>query len=87
VTVADRAGSWWPFAARNEFGVLDHDVTLPSGQTFYNPMRVMADGTGCEIVFSLRRPPEMTDDDFERDAKAVLDDLTTLKHRMEHAPS
>jgi hypothetical protein len=75
------------FAARNEFGVLDHDVTLPSGRTFYNPMRVTADGAGCEIVFSLRRQPEMSDDDFERDATAVLDDLIRLKRRMEQARS
>jgi len=23
---------------RNTFGVLDHDVTLPSGETVYNPL-------------------------------------------------
>jgi hypothetical protein len=73
------------FAARNEFGVLDHDVTLPSGETFYNPVRVTADGTGCEVVFTLRRQPGMTDDDFKRDADAVLADLITLKRVMERA--
>lgn len=71
------------FAPRNEFGVLDHEVTLPSGETFYNPMRVTADGTGCEIVFSLRRQPGTSDEDFERDANAVLADLTALKRTME----
>jgi hypothetical protein len=73
------------FAARNEFGVLDHHVTLPSGETFYNPVRVTADGTGCEVVFTLRRQPGMTDDDFTRDADAVLADLITLKRVMERA--
>src|SRR5690242_10971434 len=29
------------FTPRNEFGVLDHSVTLPSGETVYNPMRVI----------------------------------------------
>ena len=71
------------FAARNEFGVLDHDVTLPSGETFYNPMRVTVDGTGCEVVFTLRRQPEMSDKDFKRDADAVLADLVALKRVME----
>jgi hypothetical protein len=73
------------FAPRNEFGVLDHDVTLPSGQTFYNPMRVTVDGTGSEIIFILRRQPGMSDEDFVRDAAAVFADLTKLKRVLERA--
>ena len=67
------------FAPRNDFGVLDHDVTLLSGQIVYNPLRVISDGDACEVVFTLRRRPEMTDADFERDADAVAQDLATLK--------
>jgi hypothetical protein len=73
------------FAARNEFGVLDHDVTLPSGETIYNPMRVTVDGTGCEVVFTVRRQPGMSDEDFERDANAVSADLSRLKRVIELA--
>jgi hypothetical protein len=71
------------FAPRNEFGVLDHDVTLPSGETFYNPMRVTTHGSGCEVVFSVRRQPGTSDEDFQRDADAVLADLVALKRKME----
>lgn len=71
------------FAEGNEHGVLDHDVTLPSGEIFYNPMRVIADGEGCEIVFTLRQRPEMSDDDFARDANAVQADLRALKKVIE----
>jgi hypothetical protein len=71
------------FAPHNEFGVLDHHVTLASGKTFYNPMRVTTDGAGCEIVFSLRRQAGVSDEDFERDASAVLSDLIRLKRKME----
>jgi hypothetical protein len=73
------------FAPRNEFGVLDHDVTLPSGETVHNPMRVTVDGTGCEMVFTLRRQSGMSDEDFERDADAVFGDLITLKRVLESA--
>ncbi|HEY6793385.1 MAG TPA: SRPBCC family protein [Kineosporiaceae bacterium] len=73
------------FAPRNQFGVLDHHVTLVSGQSFYNPMRVIADGTGCEVVFTVRRQPGMSAEDFERDARAVLRDLSRLKRLMERA--
>jgi hypothetical protein len=72
-------------APPNGYGVLDHYVTVASGERFYNPMRVVANGTGCEIIFTLRRQPEMTDEEFERDAKAVLGDLMNLKEKAEAA--
>jgi hypothetical protein len=37
------------------------------------------------VVFTLRRQPGMTDDDFTRDADAVLADRITLKRVMERA--
>ena len=72
------------FAPRNQFGVLDHDVTLPSGETVHNPLRVIADGDGCEVVFTLRQRPGMTDADFERDLDAVTKDLAMLKSVLEN---
>jgi len=71
------------FVPRNAYGVLDHDVTLPSGETVNNPMRVIADGIGCEVVFTLRRQAGMSDDDFARDADAVSADLARLKRALE----
>jgi hypothetical protein len=73
------------FAPRNDYGVLDHHVTLPSGETVHNPMRVIPDGDGCEAVFTLRRAEGVTDEDHARDAGAVRADLATLKHLMEDA--
>jgi hypothetical protein len=71
------------FVPRNEYGVLDHDVTLPTGEVVYNPMRVIADGNGCEVVFTLRRRPGMSDEEFARDADAVAADLSRLKRVLE----
>ena len=71
------------FAPRNEYGVLDHDVTLPSGEVIYNPMRVTKYGSGCEVVFPLRRLPGMTDEEFARDAAAVTADHARLKQVVE----
>jgi hypothetical protein len=71
------------FAESNAYGVVDHDVTLPSGETVHNPMRVLPDGDGCEVVFTIRQRPDMTDDDFARDANAVQADLGTLKSLLE----
>lgn len=71
------------FIQHNEYGVLDHYVTLPSGEVVYNPMRVIADESGCEAVFTLRRRLGMNDEDFGADAAAVAADLTRLKQVLE----
>jgi hypothetical protein len=71
------------FVECNDHGVLDHDVTLPSGETIHNPMRVIRDGAGSEVVFTLRRLPNMTDEEFARDAKAVAADLARRKRLLE----
>ena len=70
-------------AEPNPYGVVDHWVTLPTGETFYNPMRVIADGDGCELVFTLRRQPGVSDADFDRDAAAVTADLAAVKRLLE----
>jgi Polyketide cyclase / dehydrase and lipid transport len=67
------------FAPSNEYGVLDHHVVTPSGETVYVPLRAIADGDGCEVIFTLRRSPGMTDAEFERDAALVAADLARLK--------
>ena len=71
------------FADKNTFGVLDHDVTLPSGETFYNPMRVFQNGEGCEVVFTLYLHPGQSDQQFLEDEIAVAKDLRTLKTLLE----
>lgn len=71
------------FVGRNDLGVLDHVVTLPSGESVYNPLRVIPDGAGCEVVFTLRRRPGMSEEAFDDDAAAVLADLATLKRLLE----
>jgi hypothetical protein len=71
------------FAPRNDFGVLDHYVTLNSGEVIYIPMRVIADESGSEVLFTLRRRPGMTDAEFKADADAVAADLARLKHVLE----
>jgi hypothetical protein len=71
------------FAERNQFGVLDHEVTLPSGVKVYNPMRIFPNNDGSELVFTLYRRPDMSDQDFAEDAKAVERDLTRLKDLLE----
>jgi hypothetical protein len=71
------------FAAANEFGVLDHVVTLPDGRSILTPMRVVPNGEGSEVLFTLFQLPEMTDDQLARDAGMVEADLNSLKAVLE----
>jgi len=70
------------FVAPNDLGVLDHDVTLPSGETVTNPMRVMPNGDGCDVVFTVRRRG-MTDAELAADVDAVSRDLAKLRALLE----
>jgi hypothetical protein len=44
---------------------------------------VVADGNGSEVVFTLRRRPGMTDEEFARDADLVAADLARLRQLLE----
>ncbi|MCL3836345.1 SRPBCC family protein [Aeromicrobium duanguangcaii] len=70
------------FVPRNDLGVLDHDVTLPSGTTVTNPLRVLAHPEGAEVLFTVRQI-ELTDEEFERDCRLVEQDLETLRGLLE----
>jgi hypothetical protein len=71
------------FAAKNEFGVLDHWVTPASGVEIYVPMRVVSNGNGSEVIFTLIQSPDMSDAAFAADATMVEQDLGTLKRVLE----
>jgi len=72
------------FAPSNEFGILDHDVTLPDGDTVRNPMRVIPNGDGCDVVFTVRRLPGVSETEFAADIDAVTADLAALRTLMGH---
>jgi Polyketide cyclase / dehydrase and lipid transport len=71
------------FAPSNDFGILDHDVTLPIGETVRNPMRVIPNGDGCDVIFTVRRRPGMSESDLAADVDAVTADLAALRTLME----
>lgn len=89
-----RAGDGWlvdgpageakvQFTPPNAYGVLDHSVRTDLDERVYVPMRVIANGTGAEVLLTLFRTPEMTHETFERDAATVKRDLAALKELLE----
>jgi hypothetical protein len=62
------------FSERNAHGVLDHQVTPPRGAPVYVPLRVIANGRGCNLVLTVLR---------RADAAWVLRDLHAAKRILE----
>ena len=74
------------FTPTNAHGVLDHVVELPTGERVYNPLRVVPAGIDearCEVVFTVRQRPGMSDEQFEADVAAVESDLERLRALLE----
>ena len=70
------------FSQTNRYGILDHTLTPENGPAMLNPMRVMPNGSGSEVVFTLFQR-EMSDEEMARDAAAVARDLAALKVLLE----
>ena len=71
------------FAPRNNFGVIDHTVTIDSGLRVFNALRVVPNDDGCEVMFTLLHLPGMSEAQFAADAAHVAKDLATLKTMLE----
>lgn len=71
------------FSDRNAYGVLDHWVYPQPNVQIYVPMRVVSNGSGCELILTLFRQPEMTDEKFAADAEWVMRDLAAAKKLLE----
>ena len=71
------------FTERNDFGVLDHYVIPKLGTEIYIPMRVIANGAGSELIFTLFRLPDMSDEKYAEDTEWVMWDLNALKKLLE----
>lgn len=72
-------------AERNDLGVVDHHVRLASGEMLV-PMRVVPNGDGSEVVFTVFRAPGMADDAFAADVAQVEYDLARLRDVLEGRP-
>lgn len=70
-------------APKNNFGILDHYVIPLPNFTVYVPMRVVSNGKGSEVIFTLFQYPGMTDKSFKKNQALVAEDLSTLKKVME----
>ena len=71
------------FVEKNDLGVLDHDVIPEKGPTMRNPMRVVRNGSGSEVTFTMFRQPGVSEAKFAEDEQWVAKDLRRLKNLLE----
>lgn len=71
------------FSEPNNHGVLDHAVIPDNGPAMHNPMRVVANGDGAEVIFTLFQRDGMSDDEMAADAGMIARDLAALKALLE----
>jgi len=68
------------FTPPNEFGILDHYVTVSPELQVYVPLRVVANGEdGSEVLFTIFRLPGMDEAQFAADIALVRTDLAGLQ--------
>jgi hypothetical protein len=56
---------------------------VEAGEEITVPMRVVANGTGSEVLLTMFQLPGISDDQFAQDAEMVARDLQSLKLVME----
>ena len=71
------------FVPPNDFRVADHFVSPAPGVEIHVPLRVLQNGSGSEVVFTLFRSPDMPSEKFAEDLRLVTQDLQTLKRVLE----
>ena len=71
------------FTGPAEHGILDHRVTLAPDMQVFVPMRVVPNEEGSEVLFTLFRPPAMTEVRLQQDMALVAADLQRLKQILE----
>lgn len=71
------------FTPKNSYGIVDHYVTLKSGIEIYVPMRVITNRSGSELLFTLFREADMSDEKYASDLELVKQDLNALRDLLE----
>lgn len=71
------------FVERNNWGVLDHFVSVEPGREVYVPMRVFPNGSASEVLLTIFRESGVSEEKFAEDTRWVRHDLEALKDVLE----
>lgn len=71
------------FAEPNEDGILDFSERADGGEAIVNPMRVVVNSDGCELIFTFFQRPWMNEAEFASATEWIDTDLWQLKSMLE----
>lgn len=66
------------FTEHNPYCIMDHYVDNGYSKEIFVPMRIVANGTGSQLLLTVFRQPLVSDDRFAQELAAVERDLQTL---------
>ena len=84
---------WWSFTgphgkSRLKFdenksqGILDHQY-VDEESSWNVPMRVVSSGDSSEVVITLNKPDELTDEQFDQRVSEIIEMFDTMKNILE----
>lgn len=71
------------FAERNALGVLDHAVFREGEEPLTRMVRVVPNGEGCELIYTIFKPEHLDAEAFESEAEWTRTELEVLKSYLE----
>ena len=88
---------WWSFTGphgksklkfneNKSMGILDHKY-IDEESVWDVPMRVVASGDFSEIIITLNKPEELTDEQFDQRMTEIGDMVVSMKNIIESTPS
>ena len=87
---------WWSFTGphgksklkfneNKSFGILDHQY-VDEESSWDVPMRVVSSGDFSEVVITLTKPEELTDEQFDRRISEIGEMVISMKNIIESSP-
>ena len=87
---------WWSFTGLHGksklkfndnklLGILDHQY-IDEESTWNVPMRVVSSGEFSEIIITLNKPDELTDDQFDQRMSEIGEMIISMKNIIESTP-
>lgn len=71
------------FTEPNASGILDFSERAEGGEAIVNPMWVVANGDGCQLIFTFFQRPSMDEAEFASATEWIEADLWSLKSMLE----
>ncbi|MFG1174739.1 polyketide cyclase [Erwiniaceae bacterium CAU 1747] len=66
------------FTEHNPYCIMDHYVDTGLSKEIFVPMRIVANGSGSQVLITLFRQPLLSDERFAQELERIRQDLQTL---------